>query len=221
MQSSEPALAPPRPAPRRRGRPPRGASEQRHSELLEKALDIFLDKGFEQTTTDAIAAAVRVSKRTLYAFYPDKEALFKAAVQEAIRKSRVPEEQIAALDIEDLPGSLRGIADLRIAQILSPFGIKLQRIIQVASFRFPDLIRWGHAQLTGPTEEFVRRILLHHAARGAVRIDDPQIATRVFMAMVIGSPSRAAMMGIEDDIMAREELVAGSLRMFMRSIRPD
>ena len=62
----------------RAGRPTREQAEARHNELLEAALDHFLDKGFEVATIEAIAQSVGMTKRTVYARYPDKIALFRA-----------------------------------------------------------------------------------------------------------------------------------------------
>src|ERR1700692_2340375 len=38
--------------------------------------ELFLDHGFSATSMDAIAKAAGVSKATLYAYFPSKEALF-------------------------------------------------------------------------------------------------------------------------------------------------
>src|ERR1700733_10039359 len=76
----------------RAGRPTRDQAAARQLELLDTALDMFLDKGFEQTTMEAVAAAVGMTKRTIYARYDDKAALFLATVQRAIGRSIVPGE---------------------------------------------------------------------------------------------------------------------------------
>jgi TetR/AcrR family transcriptional repressor of mexJK operon len=47
------------------GRPTRKQAEERQAELLNCALDMFLDRGYEQTTIEAIAAAVSMTKRTI------------------------------------------------------------------------------------------------------------------------------------------------------------
>ena len=50
------------------------------AQLLDIALDLFLENGFERTSIDAITAAAGMAKRTVYARYGDKETLFKAAL---------------------------------------------------------------------------------------------------------------------------------------------
>ena len=49
------------------GRPTREQAELRHQELLDRALELFLENGFELTTIESIAASVGMTKRTVYA----------------------------------------------------------------------------------------------------------------------------------------------------------
>src|SRR3954453_13351061 len=57
---------------------------RRGQELREHILDTaklaFLEDGFERTSMDAIAARAETSKRSLYAHFPTKDALFLAVV---------------------------------------------------------------------------------------------------------------------------------------------
>jgi TetR/AcrR family transcriptional repressor of mexJK operon len=71
-------------------------------ELLNVALDTFLEKGFEQTTMEEIAIRVGMSKRTVYARYEDKDAPVQAAVQRAIERYTVPASEVEALATDDL-----------------------------------------------------------------------------------------------------------------------
>src|SRR5687768_15979627 len=121
------------------GRPTREQAVARHHQLLETALDHFLEKGFELTTIEAIAQDVGMTKRTVYARYPDKVALFHAAVNLAIERYTVSPEQIEATDRGDLETTLIAIAWLRIEQVLTPNGLRLQRIINAENYRFPEV----------------------------------------------------------------------------------
>lgn len=52
----------------RQGRPP---STSRH-EIAEVALGLFVDRGFDATTVEDIAAAVGIGRRTLFRYFPSK-----------------------------------------------------------------------------------------------------------------------------------------------------
>jgi AcrR family transcriptional regulator len=58
--------------------------EARPGELLEAALDLFVEKGFAATRVDEVAARAGVSKGTLFLYFPSKEELFKAVVRQNI-----------------------------------------------------------------------------------------------------------------------------------------
>ena len=55
--------------------------EARPHELLEAALELFVEKGFAGTRSEEVAARAGVSKGTLYLYFPSKEELFKAVVR--------------------------------------------------------------------------------------------------------------------------------------------
>jgi AcrR family transcriptional regulator len=55
--------------------------ETRPQELLDAALELFVEKGFAATRSEEVAMRAGVSKGTLYLYYPSKEELFKAVVR--------------------------------------------------------------------------------------------------------------------------------------------
>ena len=78
------------PTPRKRRK------EARPSELLEAALCLFVEKGFAATRLEEVDVRVGVSKGTLYLYYENKDALFKAVIQEGIVPVIAENEAIAA-----------------------------------------------------------------------------------------------------------------------------
>jgi AcrR family transcriptional regulator len=52
--------------------------EQRQAELLEIAISVFAERGYQATTMDEIAERAGVSKGMLYIYFKNKEALFGA-----------------------------------------------------------------------------------------------------------------------------------------------
>ena len=58
----------------------RRRKDARPQELLDAALDLFVEKGFAATRAEEVAQRAGVSKGTLYLYYPSKEELLKAAI---------------------------------------------------------------------------------------------------------------------------------------------
>lgn len=204
----------------RAGRPTRDQAEARHAELLETALDMFLDRGFEQTTMEGLAAAVGMTKRTVYALYEDKSALFIATVQRAIERMIVANTVLRELDTGDLEETLTAVAQMRVAQVMTPAGLKLQRIINTESYRFPEIFTMSYEQGAGTVIAFLADILRHHNSAGAVCVERPDMAANVFMSMVVGGPVRMIVSGNPLNQQEIDDRIRFSIRLFLDGVRP-
>lgn len=204
----------------RPGRPTREQAQARHAELLDRAFDHFLEYGFGQATIEAIAASVNMTKRTVYARYADKAALFVAAVRHGTERLIVSPERIAATRSADLEATLIAIARLRIDLVTTPQGMKLQRIINTESYRFPEIFTTYYDLAARPTVRFLADVLEAESRAGRLAIADAMLAANVFMSMVVGGPVRFMTSGIplrDDDLDAR---VAFAVRLFLQGARP-
>jgi TetR/AcrR family transcriptional regulator, mexJK operon transcriptional repressor len=179
------------------GRPTREQQEQRQEELLSVALDIFLERGFEQTTIEEIAVQVGMSKRTVYAKYEDKNALFKAAVRRAIDEYTVPRAALeaAVTDDLDLEETLLAVARVRIANVATPVATKLQRILIAQSYRFPELFHTAFEDGAGPTVSFLGDLFVRYTREGVINVTEPARAATAFLSLVVGGPARLIVSG--------------------------
>ena len=201
------------------GRPTRDQAQARDAAMLENALDHFLDLGFERTTIESIARSVGMTKRTLYARYPDKVALFRAAVGLAIDRFAVSQEQIEATERDDIEETLVAFAWLRIEQVMTPNGLKLQRIINTESYRFPEIFTETYEIGALPTIQFLADLLARETAAGRLAVDDPMMAANVFMSMVVSGPVRTIVIGNQlrrDEI---EDRLRYAVRLFLDGAR--
>jgi TetR/AcrR family transcriptional regulator, mexJK operon transcriptional repressor len=201
------------------GRPTAEQARRRHDELLDSALDLFLDKGFEQATIDAIAASVGMTKRTVYARYENKAALFKAAVQRSIERLTVPPATLQALETGDIAATLAAVARLRIAQVMTPAGMKQQRIINTESYRFPEIFTMAYEQNTRPVVEFLAALLQRETATGRLAIADPMRAAVVFLSMVVSGPIRVIVSGHRLNQAEIEDRLQFAIRLFLDGAR--
>src|SRR5436190_4087838 len=55
--------------------------ERRRPEVLDAALELFLERGYEGTSMEAIASAAGVTKPVVYACFPGKDELFRALLR--------------------------------------------------------------------------------------------------------------------------------------------
>lgn len=200
------------------GRPTRAQQELRQEELLEVALDIFLERGFEQTTIEEIATQVGMSKRTVYAQYQDKGALFKAAVRRAIERYTLPRAAIEAAVTDDLETTLAAIARLRIANLATPVAIKLQRILSAQSYRFPELFNAAFEEGAGPTIDLLCDLFERYSKLKKINVTEPQRAASAFLSLVVGGPARMIVSGNALDETETEAHIRFAVDLFLRGI---
>src|SRR5664279_624371 len=122
---------------RRGGRPSREASEQLGELILDAATGMFLAHGFGATSIGAVAQNLRISKRTFYHRFPNKEALFAAVVHRIIQRLRPPPD-IPLIEGADVEPVLERLATMILHAALSSNAIALHRLIVAESTRFPE-----------------------------------------------------------------------------------
>src|SRR5580692_4758948 len=71
----------------RYGRPPRGHAGQVEERILDAAGRVFLEHGFQGASVDEIAEAASAGKPTIYARFPNKQALFTAVIERLVRRN--------------------------------------------------------------------------------------------------------------------------------------
>jgi AcrR family transcriptional regulator len=202
------------------GRPTSEQAEARHGELLDAALDLFLEHGFELTTIEMIAARINMTKRTVYARYPDKASLFQGAVQRAIERQIVPPDVLEGFDQGDLTETLASIARLRIGQVMTPNGLRLQRIINTESYRFPEIFTANLEQSARPVIDFVAGLLDRAIAAEQISPTDSGLAASAFMSMVVGGQVRAIVSGRLPTEADMDMKVDFTVRLLLDGLRP-
>jgi AcrR family transcriptional regulator len=58
--------------------------EKRRREILEKALDVFIDEGFEDTTFQKIADRCNITRTTLYIYFKNKKEVFNYSIKQLL-----------------------------------------------------------------------------------------------------------------------------------------
>jgi AcrR family transcriptional regulator len=74
--------------------------ERRRPQVLDAALGLFLERGYDGTSMAAVAEAAGVTKPVVYACYPGKEELFRALLRR--EEERILEEIQSAFETADL-----------------------------------------------------------------------------------------------------------------------
>jgi AcrR family transcriptional regulator len=169
-------------------------SEERPGEICAAALEVFAEKGFAAARLDEIARRAGVSKGTLYLYFEDKEALFRAVVRQAIVPNvEAVTSTIAALDApfaDVVRMFLAGFAE-REAQL--PIGAVAKMVVG-ESRNFPELARVWHDEVASKAIGAIAALVERAQKRGEVRPGDPRLCAFSLMGpMVLGALWRATL----------------------------
>lgn len=184
-------------AKRRPGRP-----SLSNEELLDKALDLFLEKGFARTSIDAICAAAGMAKRTVYTRYGDKESLFKAALTRAIDEWIVPVEHLQAQECEDFETTLTRVGEILVTNVLGPAGLRLLRLTNAESVAMPEIAVENVRRGTEPTLRYLVDLFQRRLGGPDAVLAEAEEAAQAFLSMVVGGPASNAAWGMQLDLAA-------------------
>jgi AcrR family transcriptional regulator len=208
----------PRKAGRGPGRPTRDEIEARNQELLDRALDLFLESGFQATTIEAISSSIGMSRRTIYARYGDKTTLFKAALQRAIDDWIVPLERLQEAESTDLEETLLKIARLWVARLKTESGMRLVRIANTEVFRMPEIAAYLWEQVAQPTLDYLTDLFGRRLRPDVPGISDATDAAVAFLLLLVeGSVQLAVWQKISDDEFDRQ--IVYRTRLFLNGAR--
>jgi TetR/AcrR family transcriptional repressor of mexJK operon len=155
--------------------------------VMAAARAVFLSHGFSAATTDMIQQAAGVSKATVYAHYPTKEALFIAVIDAECERFLA---SVRALRFQStqLDHVLMAIAQAYLEIVLSAPALALFRVVVADAPRFPELARKFY--LAGPhtLNEIVAVHLDDAAQRGEMDLGavGRDVAASLFVNLVRG-----------------------------------
>ena len=144
---------------RRRGRPPKADAADTKELLLQAALALFADKGYEGTSVRDIARAIGLSESALYAHFPGKRAIFDAVFA---RLGPLSAMQVAA-DLgeadADPPGFIRSLIARVMTEWSTPAARQLISLMSHDDMIHQPALRSGiAASLDGLADLFTRWI---------------------------------------------------------------
>jgi len=159
--------------------------EARPGELLDAALDLFVEKGFAATRAEEVAARAGVSKGTLFLYFQSKEELFKAVVRENI-SGRFTEWRA---ELETFEGTTSELLAYCMNSWWERVGLTrasgLTKLMMSEAKNFPDIAAFYQQEVIMPGHGLIRSILQRGMDRGEFRPMNLDYAVYVVIAPMI------------------------------------
>lgn len=150
--------------------------EKKRAQIRDAARGLFLQHGFQGTSTDAILVAAGIaSKETLYRYYASKEDLFidvlRSLTVERADLREFMQHAPAPASAQDLRTLLRAVAQEILENMLQPSYLALIRLAMAELSRFPQLGALFRQTVPEPAMKYIMTLLRNGQANGIVRQD--------------------------------------------------
>lgn len=161
----------------------------KRDQIREGAQRVFLERGFAGASTDAIASEARVSKQTLYAYYPSKEMLLAGVLRHLIHED--PQGQFPAMEKvalgspDQVRRALGSLAQGVIVSLMQPDYLALARVVIAETPRLPQVGYLFRSAIPERLLESVSGILKNARANGVIGAVDEDAASRMFMGSLL------------------------------------
>ena len=201
--------------------------ENTKQKILDKALELFSNQGYDSVSVGEIAKAVGIKAPSLYNHFPSKQAIFEAIVESTAAQYEADTDKINihVQDAkQDIPVFTEITEDALYEKVRQIFEYSLhnetisrfRRMMTIEQFRSPEL-----AALY--SKRYVERILEYHAgifraliAAGEIKAEDPETLAMMYVAPVV------TLIGICDRQPEREgeclEKLQSHVKLFFRMV---
>ncbi|KZY04932.1 TetR family transcriptional regulator [Sulfitobacter sp. HI0040] len=186
------------------------------ADVMIGARKVFFRCGYEGATVDAIAAEGKVSKATMYSYYPTKEQLFLSVVESEC--GRLADEILRPLIASLEPRAQLEELALRMVDLtLDDTYIRLLRTCIGASEALPEVGEVYFRAGPKPARELVGQVLERLTREGALDVDDARRASDHFIHLCVSGLLMPRLLAVKRPVHREKhagEAVAAFLRLY-------
>ena len=159
--------------------------DARPGELIEAALELFVEKGFAATRAEEVAKRAGVSKGTLFLYFSSKEELFKAVVRENLSGQFTEWNAMFDCFPGTTPEMLKFCMHSWWERIGSTKASGITKLMMSEACNFPELAEFYKAEVIRPGNLLIQRMIQRGIDRGEFRPMDAKKAVYVVMAPLL------------------------------------
>jgi AcrR family transcriptional regulator len=206
-----------RKSPRRERRP-----DERPSELLEAALRIFAERGYATTRLEDIAAAIGVTKGTIYHYFDTKEELLHRAIEHHHERAFLPLEEVLSARRGPVSATIRSFLRRAFGNLDPARRSVLTLLVQGVAREVPDVFhRWLQ---TGPARgwEILASLIDEGKASGEFRVDvDSDVAARIALSgLLLQFAWQQYAVGAPPVAIDADRLIDSTAELLLHGLRP-
>ena len=164
----------------------RRRAEARKDEVLDAALELFINQGYAATRVEDIATRAGISKGTVYLYFPSKEALMEGLIGRAL--TPVALHVVSTVDSLGLDPRVvfQALGGLIAKNLSDPKVFAIPKLIMRESVQFPELARIYRRDVLDKVIPVLTKLIEHQVKLGRFRPVDPELAIRSVIGPIIG-----------------------------------
>lgn len=163
----------------------RRRSDARPDEILDAALAVFGEKGFDPARMEDIALAAGVSKGAVYLYFESKEAVLKGLIEREVAPVAAQLGALAAAGGADPAATLPLIVKTAVNLTQTPAFAATPRVVLSVAARFPEIGQYYREHVVDIGLGAIEALIRKGAAKGVFRAVDAAAAARVVMGPVL------------------------------------
>ena len=156
----------------------RRRAEARPDEVLDAALELFVEKGFSATRVEDIATRAGLSKGAVYLYFPSKEAILEGLVRRAV----LPIANNAIAFLENYSGDPRlvigTVMKMIAGRLADPKLVAIPRLLIREIIHFPEFAQMYRREVLDRVIPAVQKLIANGITEGYLRPVDPELTVR-------------------------------------------
>ena len=156
----------------------RRRANARPDEVMDAALDLFMENGFAATRVGDIAKRAGLSKGAIYLYFDSKEAILKALIQRSIVPVVESSETLAQNMSGDPQMVIRMIVTLIADRMNDPRIFAIPRLVIAEAGNFPELAQMYRNEVIERGFQALERLLKQGVEQGIFRPMNTRLAIR-------------------------------------------
>lgn len=200
----------------------RRRKQARPAEIIEAALDVFLERGFAAARLDDIARRAGVTRGTLYLYFTDKEQLLRAVIDTLVLPQVERAQAIAQDRAASAADTLRALAANWVRLMTATRLTALPKLIIGEAGNFPDIAKLFLEQVVRRQLGALSGVLARGIEAGEFRTVPVAETARLFIAPLLHAALwRHSLEPHEREPLDLERFVAAHLDMFLRGLKAE
>ena len=157
--------------------------QARRKQIIEAAIGVIAEHGFQRTTIKQIAQRAEVADGTIYNYFKNKDAILLGII-EMLTEAEVREMHFDEAKQIDFQEFITGYIAHRMDEVDA--GFPVLKAILPETIVNPEIGRTINEQIYTPTFAIAEQFLQYLMAQGTIPDADPVIAARLFASPLLG-----------------------------------